>query len=331
MKIERFLTLLIALLLVISIGIVGCSDDDDDDNGIDEGFIAAAEDFEGFEGWELIDYTIYPTALAELGPAHGASDPTVARMIYQNTTSEVVDGEYARGSVIVKETFMWDENGEKEPVAAGAFLGMVKRAGEYNAEFDGWEYFMLGADGSIVDRGAADLGECQACHANANTDYIFDHPSEMILEDGGEWEYFEDGTTWELKDSQVGPDPLLGEAHGINDDLIRDVYLWQPGAMYADGQFPIGTTILKEVYQMDGDDKVYVNDGAGAWTAMVKRGGDFNPGHGSWEWFMINPLTEEVMRGGDLMGDMCNTCHAEAGGDEDEGGDYVFHHPDMGF
>lgn len=59
---------------------------------------------------------------------------------------------------------------------------------------------------------------------------------------------------------------------------------------------------------------------------MVKRGGDYDPTHGDWEYFMINPETEAVDRG---KIQMCIDCHAAA--PNDGGGDYIFNHPNLGF
>jgi hypothetical protein len=59
---------------------------------------------------------------------------------------------------------------------------------------------------------------------------------------------------------------------------------------------------------------------------MVKRGNDFNPNGGDWEWFMLNSDgtiavdgNGNKMRGADLMGGMCLMCHTGASNK-----DYVF-------
>ena len=323
----RLFTCLLLPLFALAFVITSCEDSDDD---VDNGFNATNSDFANFTTWEIIDYTVHPVNDAKLGGAHG-NNINSGRIIYQNSDAQMNGAEWADGSIFVKETFTWVD-GEKTPAAAGAFLGMVKRGGEFNPDHGAWEYFMLDAAGEIQTRGTADLGACQSCHETAAVDYLFPHPSEHIVPAAAEWDVFEDALTWEKVDSQEGPDPFLGQAHGITDDLIRDVYKWQPGALYANGQFPVGTIILKESYQMDdNNEKEYVNDGNGAWTAMVKRGGDFNASNGNWEWFMINPTTQTVARGGDLMNNMCNGCHAEAPNGTPAGADYVFNHPNMGF
>jgi hypothetical protein len=66
---------------------------------------------------------------------------------------------------------------------------------------------------------------------------------------------------------------------------------------------------------------------------MVKRGGDFNSDNNHWEWFMLDPVSLDIMvdgagvtaRGANLMDGMCNNCHATANS-ADFGIDYVFKH-----
>jgi cytochrome c peroxidase len=52
---------------------------------------------------------------------------------------------------------------------------------------------------------------------------------------------------------------------------------------------------------------------------MVKRGNDFNPDGGDWEWFMLNAdgsiasepaVRNAKMRGANLMNGMCVSCHS---------------------
>jgi hypothetical protein len=51
---------------------------------------------------------------------------------------------------------------------------------------------------------------------------------------------------------------------------------------------------------------------------MVKRGNDFSPNGGDWEWFMLNadgsiatdPSSGMKMRGASLMNGMCLQCHS---------------------
>ena len=89
--------------------------------------------------------------------------------------------------------------------------------------------------------------------------------------------------------------------------------------------------LLKEVFTWDEDNEMKTNI---TWTGMVKRGGDFNPDNGNWEWFMLDPVNQMVMkRGGATDQDDvvlgCNVCHSAA--PTRGGGDYVFNHPELGF
>lgn len=107
-------------------------------------------------------------------------------------------------------------------------------------------------------------------------------------------------------------------AHGGNDEnATRTIYVKDNQNRAADGEFPVGTLIVKET-----------EDGSGNTievTAMVKRGNNFNPDNNDWEWFMLIPdgnIAEDndmVMRGATLMDGMCGACHAQV-----ENKDYVF-------
>ena len=59
---------------------------------------------------------------------------------------------------------------------------------------------------------------------------------------------------------------------------------------------------------------------------MVKRGNNFDPDHNDWEYFVLQPDGKIAMdgdgnplRGANLMGGMCVSCHAQA-----SGSDYIF-------
>jgi hypothetical protein len=57
-----------------------------------------------------------------------------------------------------------------------------------------------------------------------------------------------------------------------------------------------------------------------SFTAMVKRGNNFNAAGGDWEWFMLNSdgsiavdaTSGMAMRGANLMNGMCIGCHQGA-------------------
>jgi Cytochrome P460 len=124
---------------------------------------------------------------------------------------------------------------------------------------------------------------------------------------------------WPEQGTYNGPDPLLGAmAHANNDSsVVRKVY-FKNGQSRVNGTFPVGTIVVKHSYNPSGT----VNE----FTALVKRGNNFNPTHGDWEFFMLksdgtiaSDTTGMVMRGANLMSGMCASCHAMA-----TNKDYIF-------
>lgn len=117
---------------------------------------------------------------------------------------------------------------------------------------------------------------------------------------------------WSLDATNYGPSPSLGTAHAGNDSTVTRVVYFKNGQDRVDGSYPVGTIVVKHSTNPSGT----VNE----ITAMVKRGNNFNPSAGNWEWFMLMPDgsiatdgTGMAMRGGaSMMGGMCNSCHAGA-------------------
>lgn len=308
---------------------VSCGDDDDSDSDSeteDAGeFIAALGDFTDFEGsFEPIDYTIGGFHQF-LSSAHMADMDSYSRISWINSVGAGASGEtYPVGTIVIKETMTWD-NGAKKYADEGGLLGMVKRGGTFNADHHNWEWFVLKPDLSeIAARGGNDVmdGACNSCHANATgtagKDYVFSHPGEF----NADAEDFADYSTWTLIGENTGQDPVLGSAH--SPDSLRKTYrhpiLGKPDSEF--GGYPIGTMIVKEII---------VDDAITEIDAMVKRGGDFNPDHAGWEWFVIDAETGAIAnRGADLMGGVCNSCHTQALKAE-HGQDYVFKHDDDPF
>jgi hypothetical protein len=124
--------------------------------------------------------------------------------------------------------------------------------------------------------------------------------------------------SWSLDATHTGPDPALGEAHAGNDNSVTRKVYFKNGQNPVSGKYPQGTVIVKHSSNPD----VTVNE----FTAMVKRGGNYNTSGNGWEWFMLNPDgtiavdgNGNPMRGADLMGGMCSSCHSAASAK-----DYVF-------
>lgn len=138
-------------------------------------------------------------------------------------------------------------------------------------------------------------------------------PSEFVADDNT----FKGFTSWVLEATKSGPDPSLGEAHAGNDaSVTRKIYI-KDGKSRVNGQYPIGTLVVKHTSNPAGT----VNE----YTAMVKRGNNFNASGGDWEWFVINADGtirsdgSNKLRGANLMNGMCVGCHGKANTK-----DYVF-------
>jgi len=139
-------------------------------------------------------------------------------------------------------------------------------------------------------------------------------PQEFIADDNT----FSNFMSWKLEATKKGADPSLGMAHAGNDETVtREIYI-KDGQDRVNGKFPVGTLVVKHSKNTAGT----VNE----FTAMVKRGNNFNPAANDWEWFMLSPdgkimVGEHNMpvRGANLMDGMCVGCHAGASTK-----DYVF-------
>lgn len=132
-------------------------------------------------------------------------------------------------------------------------------------------------------------------------------PSEFIADNTT----FTGFTNWQLAKTFVGPSPSLGAAHAGNDSTVTRKIYYKDGQDPVNGEYPVGTVIVKHSYNPSGTVAEY--------TAMVKRGNNFNPSHNDWEWFMLqsngNIATDTSgaeMRGANLMNGMCNNCHSVA-------------------
>ena len=124
--------------------------------------------------------------------------------------------------------------------------------------------------------------------------------------------------SWPLEATNQGPYPSLGSSHGGNDStVVREVY-FKDGQDPTNSIYPVGTLIVKHSHNPGGS----VNE----FTALAKRGNDFNTDGGDWEWFVLNSDgtiavdgNNNKLRGSDLFGGMCISCHTQASSK-----DYVF-------
>jgi hypothetical protein len=146
---------------------------------------------------------------------------------------------------------------------------------------------------------------------------IFNSCTEDKDEEPAETEFIADNNTftsfmsWPLEATNQGTDPALGAAHAGNDaSVIRQIY-FKNGQNPVNGNYPVGSVVVKHSSNPDKS----VNE----FTAMVKRGNNFNPDFGNWEFFMLTPTgaiasdaNGTPMRGASLMDGMCAGCHAGA-------------------
>jgi len=147
-----------------------CSDDDKNVTPTQTEYVATNASFTGWNTWTLVDTKMGPDpALGEM--AHGGQAENVTRKIYIKEDKAKINGQYPIGTVVVKHTK--SDDGELEVLTA-----MVKRGGSgFNTEHNGWEWFMLNADGTVnPEMRGADLmeGMCNMCHSGAKAkDYVF--------------------------------------------------------------------------------------------------------------------------------------------------------------
>ncbi len=136
-------------------------------------------------------------------------------------------------------------------------------------------------------------------------------------EDPSETEFIADNSTfasfmsWPLEATNQGSDPALGTAHAGNDASVTRQIYFKSGQDPVNGKYPVGSVIVKHSSNPDKS----VNE----FTAMVKRGNNFNPNFGNWEFFMLTPTgaiasdaNGSPMRGASLMDGMCAGCHSGA-------------------
>lgn len=118
--------------------------------------------------------------------------------------------------------------------------------------------------------------------------------------------------SWPVDKTYNGPDPALGAtAHANNDNtVVREVH-FKDSKSPVNGKYPIGTLVVKHSHNPAGT----VNE----FTAMVKRGNNFNPEVGDWEFFVLTPTgaiaTDSkgaALRGANLLDGLCSGCHSGA-------------------
>lgn len=166
-RFSLFLTIILGLAVF-----VGCDSSTDSDDEVTE-FVAEPEDFSDYTSWTLVASEDGQDPL--LMTAHGVED-TLTRNVYIKDNESPSDGNYPKGTMIVKE--LRDDDGN----LTGALTMMVKRGGNFNPDGNGWEWFMTSTDLTTVmtqgDNATAGGGMCANCHAGANVnnngvDWVF--------------------------------------------------------------------------------------------------------------------------------------------------------------
>ena len=122
---------------------------------------------------------------------------------------------------------------------------------------------------------------------------------------------FKDYLQWNRLVERTGPDASLGIFHNVDvPNLIRRVYV-KDNALPSNGQYPVGTIIVKEYRKADGTLSDFDQ------LAMVKREGkNFNTAFNGWEWFRLDHTSLNIavidgvtIRGSILGNNVCNNCH----------------------
>jgi len=125
-------------------------------------------------------------------------------------------------------------------------------------------------------------------------------PQEFVADDST----FDNYTSWTLEVTNTGTDPgslIAGGAHAGDSDIsVRDIY-FKDDQDPVDGVYPVGTVVAKHTTTTDGTVDVT--------HAMVKRGNDFNPTSGNWEYFTFTAAGAIDGRG---MLEGCMNCHGAA-------------------
>lgn len=158
----------------------------------------------------------------------------------------------------------------------------------------------------------------EACKKEGCTSEDAVNFDEKAKKDDGscKFEYIADNNTfknfmsWPNDATNFGADPALGAAHAGNDSTVTRKIYFKDGQGPVDGVYPDGTMIVKHSTNPSGTVDEY--------TALVKRGNDFDAGSNNWEYFMLSADGTIAARGANLMDGMCKGCHGGAAND------YVF-------
>lgn len=160
---------LLLLSFFAGLFVVACSDDDDTGTDpADTEFVATDSDFADYGSWTELATNVGEDPALGAG-AHGNAMST--RVIWANGDNiSMENDEWPVGTILAKKM----TNTETSDLIG--VMAMVKRGADFNPDNNGWEWFKLNEDGTIIDR-AADMNEngCNTCHGSGagNNDYSF--------------------------------------------------------------------------------------------------------------------------------------------------------------
>ncbi len=133
---------------------------------------------------------------------------------------------------------------------------------------------------------------------------------------------FEGYEGWNLVEYTNAPSDFLGPAHqGSNPEFSRRIYT--NADPLRDDEYAEGSIFVKETFTHDAAGDFSWPDAMGL-LAMVKRGSDYDPEDGNWEYAIVDESTLEVVDSGPDLG-ACKSCHINATGSA--GADFIFAHP----
>jgi hypothetical protein len=166
--------LLISIVIIASAIVIQSCKKKEDDAPVSNEFVANDNTFKNFNTWTQINTVVGfdPNVGANF---HGGVITDMTRLGYLKNDQDTIKGEvYPKGTLLV----MYSYNNDK---SYKEYVGMAKRAGNFNAGQNGWEWFVLNSNGSIAvndttgDKLRGDYlmnNACGSCHVKAKIDFV---------------------------------------------------------------------------------------------------------------------------------------------------------------
>jgi len=164
---KKQIVLITTLAIIWTLSFVSCDSDDSPPIVDDPTITIDASSFANFDTWALVKTAEGTDPSGFLGQAHNGGLIESIRKVYIKDDQSAIDGVFPAGTIIVKHTSTLDG-------LMTSYQAMVKRESGFNSEDSDWEWFIIEADGTIVDRGPSlNNNGCANCHGNATTDLVF--------------------------------------------------------------------------------------------------------------------------------------------------------------